>query len=141
MKKVQYKASLDNLYEMLAQVRRASEQAAFPPSLISRIELALEEALVNIIRYAYPEQEELGWIDIECKQPVMGGIAIIVRDGGVPYNPLSYVPQINPSEGIDNMPDGVGYGIFFITHLMDEVNYKRENNENVLTLSMNKPKS
>lgn len=132
-----FQASLENLYEMLAYVRKESEKAAFHPSLISRIELALEEALVNIIHYAYPENREGGWVQIDCSLLATGGIQIEVRDQGVAYNPLDYIPEVNPSDGLDGKTLG-GYGIFFIRNLMDEINYRRDGKDNVLTLIMRK---
>lgn len=94
--------------------------------MIARLELACEEALVNIISYAYPEKE--GAIVIECTDPEKPGLKISLRDQGIPYDPLDQ-ERAPPTE--DRLG---GYGIPLIIKIMDRVQYQREENDNVLTL-------
>lgn len=129
-----FSADMQNLYEMLAFVRQEAEHAGFDPPYISKIELAIEEALVNIICHGYPESfGEPGFIDIECTMPIEGGIKITIRDQGIPYNPLEHKSSIAPHAPLDQRELG-GYGIYFIMHLMDDINYQREEGANILTL-------
>lgn len=128
-----FPAKIDALYEMLAFVREESERAGFRPDYISKIELAAEEALVNIISYAYAGGPEGGGsIELECCSLPEGGIRIQMRDQGIPYNPLDNIGKFNPKNSGD---EGIGgYGVFFIVNLMDEVRYARDQNTNILTL-------
>lgn len=126
-------AELQCLYEMLAFIREESERAGFDPHYISKIELAAEEALVNIINYAYLEITPNTLIDVECSEMIEGGIKIIIRDQGVPYNPLEYKSAQTAKATVEERAIG-GYGIFFMLNLMDKVEYCREENSNVLTL-------
>jgi serine/threonine-protein kinase RsbW len=129
-----FSASLDKLYDMLHFVKEQASIAGFDSPSITKIELAMEEALVNIISYGYPELS--GNIDISCSLPddKNAGIKIIIRDKGIPYNPLTNAKKFDPEDSSLSKTIG-GYGVFFILKIMDEVTYTRENNSNILTLT------
>jgi len=132
-----FPAELDKLYEMLDFVRDQARAAGFNTTFVNKIELATEEVLVNIISYGYPHlhrsSQIQSTIDIQCTFAEDLGIKITIKDYGIPYNPLKTVPNYNPQDVLKKQTVG-GYGIFFILSLMDEVNYQREHNLNVLTL-------
>lgn len=129
-----FDASLDALYEMLSYIRTKAQSFGFDPFRISQIELASEEALVNIVHYGYPKVA--GTIQIVCTKPGkhVQGIKITIKDKGIPYDPLT-----SPHESIPYPFKGMllkpgGYGIFFILRIMDQVEYKRIKDTNILTL-------
>ena len=130
--KKKFPASLDNLYEMLGYISDYTKEQGFSKDWISKIELAFEEALVNIISYGYPNQK--GIIELACTIPKSGGITIAIYDVGVPYNPLTNPIKFDPSDSIETRGIG-GYGIFFILKVMDEVEYKREGGKNILLMT------
>lgn len=125
-----FPASLDKLYEMLQFIREQAS-ASFEENLASKIELAVEEALVNIISYGYPNRQ--GSIEIACLTDSLSGIKITIRDKGIPYNPLTNAKTFDPNAPLESRTIG-GYGVYFILKIMDEVNYRREHNYNILTL-------
>lgn len=125
-----YAASLDKLYEMLHYVREYARKAGFDDSASVKIELAAEEALVNIISYGYPNTS--GHISISCVIQEEG-LKIVIQDNGIPYNPLTNAKLFDPTSPLELRGVG-GYGIFFILKIMDEVKYNRENHSNILTL-------
>jgi serine/threonine-protein kinase RsbW len=125
-----FPASLDHLYEMLSFITSFAKTQNFNSSEISKIELACEEAIVNIVSYAYPEST--GDIEIHCLSPKQPGIQIILKDQGVLYNPLYNSSDIDPNP-LRRASLG-GYGVLFMINLMDEVTYQRENDRNILTL-------
>jgi anti-sigma regulatory factor (Ser/Thr protein kinase) len=128
-----FQAKMESLYDMLAFVREEAHRAGFIPKYISKIELASEEALVNIISYAYSDDKMVdAVIEIECSYLPEGGIKILLKDRGQEYNPLDYHGKYNPKNPTDTKVGG--YGIFLITKLMDHVHYERDNGYNVLTL-------
>lgn len=127
-----FPASLDRLYEMLHFIREQAAIAEFDESEISKIELAVEETLVNIITYGYPKRS--GIIEINCSPSVANGIKIIIKDKGLAYNPLTNAKKFDPAASLEKRSIG-GYGIFFILKIMDEVDYKRVETYNVLTLT------
>jgi anti-sigma regulatory factor (Ser/Thr protein kinase) len=59
-------------------------------------------------------------------------LTIKITDKGIPFNPLSHpLPDITlPAE---ERPVG-GLGIFLISQLMDKIDYRRQKNQNILTL-------
>jgi len=97
-----------------------------------KIELALLEICVNIIRYAYPQSN--GEIMIKTWQDG-DRIFLEIRDQGVPFDPRELKPP-DIDDIIKNQRKG-GMGVFLSRTLMDGFDYKRENNQNVLTIYKN----
>lgn len=127
-----FPASLDQLYAMLDFVRESAAKVGFDEQHILKIELAAEEALVNIITHGYT-QTTSGDILISCDcPPEEKGLKIIIKDQGVPFNPLLEPHELQDSK-LENRKIG-GLGIIFILKLMDKVNYERDKKFNVLTL-------
>lgn len=98
-------------------------------SLQFKLRLVIEEAVDNIVRYAY--DEGIGWMEagIEYNE---GYIQVKLRDAGVPFNPLDKEePDINAS--LEERKVG-GLGIFLCKQLMDEVSYQYVDGCNVLEM-------
>lgn len=114
----------------------SARDAGFPARRVQEIELAVEEALVNVINYAYPDQEN-GEIEVKCGLEDQGRFLIEIRDKGIPFDVESHSdPDLNAD--IAERKVG-GLGIFLIRKLVDEMRYQREGEENVLTLVILKP--
>ncbi len=89
--------------------------------------VSLDEALSNIIRYAYRDERDHSILVRLDYEP--GSIAAIVEDDGWPFNPLS-VPALDLAS-----PDrDRGFGIHFIRNLMDDVRYVRKDGINRLEM-------
>ena len=94
------------------------------------LRLACEEIVMNVTSYAYPEETD-GFLDITIQKA--DRISIRFEDGGVPFNPLEQSePDITLSA--ENREVG-GLGIFLCKKLMDSINYRYENGNNVLTMT------
>lgn len=126
-----FAAHLDNLYDMLLFIRNEAETLGFDEIEISKIELATEEALVNIISYGYPVTS--GEIEVICERIENNGFKIVLKDNGVPFNPLSNSKRFDPEAPAEARSIG-GYGVFFIMKIMDEVKYDRIDDNNILTM-------
>lgn len=126
-----FPASLDKLYEMLNFIKEFAIGHGYTQSSICSIELAAEEALVNIISYGYPK--EAGVIEIECHEKQGIGLQITLKDNGIPYDPLQNVKEIDQNISVEDRKIG-GYGIFFILNIMDKVDYERTDNYNILKM-------
>lgn len=133
MKKIRLPALIENHERMLEFIRNGAKETGFDRSLINKINLACEEALVNIIKYAYPNGE--GDIEIVCDYTEDSrGIMITIIDSGIEFDPLAKAkPELDIP--VEKRPIG-GLGIFMILNIMDEVRYRRENGRNILTLIM-----
>ena len=120
-----FAANIDALDSMLKWIRHALLSLHVTNEHLNSIELACEEALINIIQYSYPHVP--GNITLSC---VRQGSSLIVTlvDHGLQHNPLESVqfPTHTPRIG--------GYGIFIMLRLMDRVNYRYVNGCNELTL-------
>lgn len=129
--KVEYKAHLENLAGMMAFIHDQAKGCGFEASKLHCIELACEEALVNIIKHGYPKTP--GQITLHCNMISGKGIEIIISDQGIPFNPLNHIKKPSKATNIESKPLG-GYGIHLILQLMDDVKYQRMDNFNCLTL-------
>ncbi len=122
MKQASFFADLGELYQILRWVVKQLS----PPSdtWVREIELALEEAVTNIIKYAYPSEKK-GKIEIFLEEE-KNVVTVIVKDYGIPFNPLeqSFSGSCE-KEG--------GFGIFFLKEMVDEIQYSYEKG-NVLKL-------
>ncbi len=124
-------SSLDTLYAMLKFIKEKCEEIGFTNTITSKIELAAEEALVNIISHGYPDSP--GKIEIIVEKSEKPGIKITLIDSGIPFNPIDTIKKFNP-KNIDITEEIGGYGIYFIVNMMDSVDYQRVENKNILTL-------
>lgn len=123
--------SIDDLYQMLEFVREHVIAAEIDATNASRVELAVEEALMNVISYSGLDSHD--HLDINCL-PYSSGIKIIIIDKGHPFNPLSKArKEIDSTIPLDKRELG-GFGIHLIVNLMDAVEYRHEDNQNILTL-------
>ncbi len=108
-----------------------AEKAGFSEDEQTQIRVGCEEVLVNITKYAYPETP--GDVSVTCKKTLnTRQLTVIIQDWGIPFNPLSQ-PQPDITAPVDTREIG-GLGIYLTRRVMDEVNYKRENDSNILTL-------
>lgn len=130
MAKMVFEAKLENLEPMIDFILSAAKGSGFGKKELSQIRLASEEALVNVIHYAYPNKE--GEVEIECLNNVSEGLEVRIIDRGTPFNPLeSPAPDINSP--LQQRKIG-GLGVHLIRKMMDEVKYKREQDSNILIL-------
>jgi serine/threonine-protein kinase RsbW len=125
-------AKLDSLYESMSFVSSCAMDLGFSNERISEIELALEEVLVNIFKYAYKDCSLDGDIEITCTLADAQSFVIEIADSGVPFDIFS-AREPDVTAGIDERQIG-GLGIFFVKRLMDDVQYRREGGRNTLTL-------
>jgi anti-sigma regulatory factor (Ser/Thr protein kinase) len=126
-------AKIENLGRLIESVSGCAKAQGFEEEKISKIELAAEEALVNIFHYAYPEKP--GDVEMIC-QVDRGRFIIEIVDSGIPFDPTT-MPDPDVTAGIQEREPG-GLGIFFIKKVMDEVRYRRKNDRNILTLIIQK---
>ena len=95
------------------------------------LNLALEEAVSNVMLYAYPAGTE-GLVNIEAAI-LADRLVFKVSDSGVPFDPtVARSPDI--AADLKDRPIG-GLGIFLVKRIMDRVTYSRENGKNVLSMT------
>lgn len=101
-------------------------------SLQFKIRLSVEEVVENVVNYAY--QDKAGWLEaITSLDDDSTILTIVIKDAGVPFNPLNAEdPDI--TLGAEEREIG-GLGIFLCKQLMDKMDYKYQDGCNVLTMS------
>jgi len=135
MSSMQLPARIENMDLLVQFIAGNARKLGFSGKRIKEIELAAEEALVNIIDYAYPDRQ--GDIKVTCVQHPSETFAIEIEDTGIAFDMLSLKdPDI--SAGISDREIG-WLGVFLIRKLMDEVHYHRENGKNILKLVVHIP--
>ena len=102
-------------------------------SLSNQLKLAVEEAVVNVIDYAYPVGKE-GEISIEAKADGEQ-LRIVITDSGAPFDPTG-MDRADTTLSAEERPIG-GLGILLVRELMDSINYERTDGRNILTLLKN----
>ena len=95
------------------------------------LNLALEEAVTNVIMYAYPEGSD-GLVEVEAII-WKDHLDFIVTDSGVPFDPTSISPPDLSLDAIDR-PVG-GLGIYLVNSIMDHVSYERKDGKNILSMT------
>ena len=121
---------MENLKALIDVVVAEAEQLHFARDSQSKLRLATEEVLVNIISYAYPEQS--GDVTVSTDRiPENAGLRVEISDAGVPFDPLS-IPTPDVHVPIEKRHIG-GLGIFLLRENMSDVTYRRINGRNTLS--------
>ena len=94
------------------------------------IKVAVEEAVVNVMKYAYPSGER-GDITIEAASNDVR-LKFTIIDSGKPFDP-TVQSAVDTSLSAQERKIG-GLGIHIMRQNMDSINYERLDNRNVLTL-------
>lgn len=126
-----FSAKIEELHAMIDLIVRVASRGGFPEVEIRKIQLASEEALVNIIHYAYPEEK--GELELTCSFVAQGQIEIVLKDKGVPFNPLRDCADVDTEASIDDRMIG-GLGVMMVKKFMDQVSYKRDGDKNILVM-------
>lgn len=123
------RAALANLETAQTFARENALRAGLDEHKVQRIELVLEEAILNIINHAYGGKE--GELTL-CCTPLREGFEISLSDEGPPFNPL-VAPLEKVASVIAAQRIG-GMGLPLIRGLTAALHYRREKGQNVLTL-------
>ena len=115
-----------------AWLGRFAARAGLSEEVASRLQIALDEVLSNVILHGLagaPEgQREIGLaVRIEA-----GQVALEVTDDGPAFDPTRAAPAL-PAGGVGERREG-GLGLLFVRTLMDEVRFTRRGERNCTTL-------
>ena len=111
-------------------VEEIGNEFSLTPDVVFNLNLVLEEAVVNVINYAYPKEEHQSiYLSASLRE---GSIVLILTDTGKEFDP-TMAPDVDITLSADEREIG-GLGIFLIRQIMNEVKYERIDGKNVLTL-------
>lgn len=125
---------VENRHDELERVSAAIEdfgmEAAWPLDLVFKVNLALEEVVINVMNYGH--EDGLHLIDILLSSDDES-LTIEIIDDGRPFDPLSDAPKPDVNAELGDRNVG-GLGIHLVRKMMDDVRYRREEGKNHLTL-------
>ena len=123
-----YSLVMRNDIQQIPTLAEWIEMLGLPQELNMPINLALEEAVSNVMLYAYPGKS--GQVLVECDKS--NKLVFTITDSGVPFDPTQ---QIDPdvTQSAEERPIG-GLGIFLVRQIMDDIRYERKEDKNILTL-------
>lgn len=107
------------------------EQLGLPMAVVFQLNLALEEAFVNVVDYAYPGKNGM---PVQLNMDGTGEtLTFTLIDEGEPFDPTT-LDEPDTSLSAEERPIG-GLGVFLVKQIMDEVRYERQGNRNILTMT------
>lgn len=107
-----------------------AEGAQIPVPAVRSLNLALDDLLNNVVSYAYEDEGEHEIrVHVELGE---GRVTVTIRDDGRPFNPFGSVDP-DTSMPLEDRELG-GLGIHLVEQMMDEVDYHRRIDENVVTV-------
>ena len=111
-------------------VEQVAEQLGYNMTDSMNMNLALEEAVVNVMNYAYPTGLE-GDVTVEAKANTEQ-LTFTITDSGQPFDP-TVRGEVDITLPAEERAIG-GLGIHLIRRYMDSINYERHEGHNILTL-------
>ena len=119
--------------QLAAFVDEVCEAVGMDMSMTMKMNLAIEEAVVNVMNYAYPEGVKG---DVRLKAVAHDTyVEFVLSDDGQPFDP-TVGGEVDTSLSAEERGIG-GLGIFLVKHYMDGIKYKYVEGQNVLTLRKN----
>jgi anti-sigma regulatory factor (Ser/Thr protein kinase) len=115
---------MSEFIDQLAKEYSLSMEDAF------NIRLAIEEAVTNVIMYAFPEGEEHTFM--LTARYAEGSLIFNIIDSGKEFDP-TLQPDADVTLSLEERPVG-GLGIFLIRRIMQKVEYHRIDGKNILTM-------
>lgn len=129
-KEIRIKNELDEITALAVFVEELCEELSLSAEVTMNINLALEEAVCNVIMYAYPQGEEH---EVMLKATYANNqLIFLLTDTGLSFDP-TLAPDADISSSLEERSIG-GLGIFLIRKIMNEVTYQRIDGQNLLTM-------
>ena len=133
VKELVVEAKLENLEKTIDFINGKLENLKYPHDLQNEIDIAIEEIFMNIANYAYKPQTGEVAIFVSTEDKTL----IRFEDSGKPFNPLE-----QPAPDLEKplaARDIGGLGIFMTKKIMDNVEYARQDDKNILTITKYHP--
>jgi len=136
-----FPAKVAVLAEVMDFVAVHAQKANLSAARVSKVQLAVEEGVVNICLHAYAEEAAVNLVSYSYRatgdfvlriRHEKGALEIELVDQGPAFNPLSVVPQ--DAQSIWEDPKLKGIGIHLMQRMVDNIRYRRDKHKNVLTL-------
>ena len=129
-KKLVIKNDISEISKLATFIGELSEELDLTPELNFNLNLVLEEAVSNVILYAYgkEEQKDISLVAYSSDD----NLVFVLTDSGTEFDPTK-VPDADITLSAEEREIG-GLGIFLIRQIMNTVEYQRIDGKNVLTM-------
>lgn len=131
MQQITLPADIRHIGEATAFVYEMLDKSGCPQRTRTQIDVALDELLSNVVRYAYPPKTGNFTIGVEILADPRRAV-ITLTDQGVPYDPLKK-PDPDVTLSAQDRQIG-GLGIYIVKKTMDAVTYDYLNGSNIVTI-------
>ena len=124
---------IEEVPKLAVFVDSVCEETGLDMHIAMQLNLAVEEAVVNVMNYAYPAGTVGNvCIDIATTEELL---TVVITDSGTPFDPTEK-KEVDITLSAEERPIG-GLGILLVRGLMDSINYERIEGKNILTLLKN----
>ena len=129
-KKLVIKNDISEISKLATFIGELREELDLTPELNFNLNLVLEEAISNVILYAYgkEEQKEISLVAYLSDN----NLVFVLTDSGMEFDPTK-VPDADVTLSAEEREIG-GLGIYLIRQIMNTVEYQRIDGKNVLTM-------
>lgn len=131
MKELTIDATVENIPVATDFVNEQLEAYGCSMKVQMQIDIAIDELLGNIARYAYQPDVGPATVCVELiKKPLSAVITFI--DAGIPYDPLK---KEDPDTSLSAEEREIGgLGIYMVKQSMDELTYEYKDGQNILKI-------
>lgn len=127
-------ADLSDIPKVTEFVEGELEKIDCPMKTVIQFSVAIDEIFSNIVRYGYTKGKGPVTVQV-AKQEEPRRVDIVFTDEGLPYNPLM---KADPDTTLSAEERDIGgLGIYMVKNTMDDVLYRYENGQNILTIRKN----
>jgi serine/threonine-protein kinase RsbW len=134
-RKKQFVLSIENIPEILLWAHAQAEVFGFSKRELLHIEIATEEVLANILFHSYKSKKEKIFLEISENKEFW---QLQIEDQGPQFNPLAFPKKLEKEKALEERKEG-GIGLHLIEQCIDEIEYFRKNQKNILILKKNRP--
>ena len=116
--------------KLIPFIREIIEALSLPSNIAFCINLAVEEAVSNVMMYAYDSPGNILTLSADSDGR---NVTFTIKDTGKAFDPTSEIAEVDTTLPIEERPIG-GLGMFLIKNVMDEIRYSRKGDTNILTI-------
>jgi serine/threonine-protein kinase RsbW len=131
-------AAMPSLMQFHEFAHEGARRAGLSEAQVHKLDLLLEELLVNVIHYAYPPGEAgeaaMGYAAMGYAVVEPQCLRVEIEDAGKEFNPLE-AEDPDLALSTEDRPIG-GLGIYLVKTMADSVSYRREDGKNILAFQL-----
>ena len=115
-------------------IDKSADDFNWSEKLLFQVRLIMEELLINFFNYGGSDHKLIAEIEFTSGDD---SIDIVISDTGIAFNPLVDTQEPDLTSSIEDRAVG-GLGVFFVKTLVDDISYLRQDDRNILRISVKK---